>query len=128
MLERTRPGDAILLFRGVEEARDVLPQALRAAGRVVADIAAYKTQTVIDAELGAKAALADILTFTSASTVTGFLANVPDAGSACAGKVIACIGPITAAAARQAGLNVTVVADEFTIDGLVRALDSAVLA
>lgn len=127
MLERTRPGDAILLFRA-QEARDVLPQALRAAGRVVADIAAYKTQTVIDAELGAKAALADILTFTSASTVTGFLANVPDAGSACAGKVIACIGPITAAAARQAGLNVTVVADEFTIDGLMRALDSAVLA
>jgi uroporphyrinogen III methyltransferase/synthase len=37
-------------------------------------------------------------------------------------KVIACIGPITARAARARGLPVHVEAGEHTIDGLVRAL------
>jgi uroporphyrinogen III methyltransferase/synthase len=127
MLERTREGDRVLLFRA-QEARDVVREALRAAGRSVADVAAYKTRTVVDADLGAKAARADILTFTSASTVTGFVANVPDAAGVCAGKVVACIGPVTAAAARQAGLTVGVVAADFTIDGLMHALDTAVPA
>jgi uroporphyrinogen III methyltransferase/synthase len=125
ILERTRPGDGILLFRA-QEAREVLPQGLRAAGRIVADVAAYKTRTVIDAEFAAKAARADILTFTSASTVSGFVANVPDAATAAAGKIVACIGPVTAQAARRAGLRVDVVAEAFTIEGLVRALDNAV--
>jgi uroporphyrinogen III methyltransferase/synthase len=125
MLERTAQGDRVLIFRA-QEARDVVPEALRAAGRTVADVAAYKTHAVVDPELSAKAARADILTFTSASTVSGFLANVPNAAEVCAGKVVACIGPVTAAAARQAGLHVGAVADDFTIDGLVRALDTAV--
>jgi uroporphyrinogen III methyltransferase/synthase len=124
LLARTRSGDRVLLFRA-QEARDVVPAALRAAGRTVDDVAAYKTHTVVDADLGAKAARADILTFTSSSAVAGFIANVPDAAAVCAGKVVACIGPITAATAREAGLSVGVVADAFTIDGLVSALDRA---
>jgi uroporphyrinogen III methyltransferase/synthase len=48
--------------------------------------------------------------------------------SVCAGKIVACIGPVTAATARAAGLHVDVVAGAFTIDGLVRALDNAVSA
>jgi uroporphyrinogen III methyltransferase/synthase len=36
--------------------------------------------------------------------------------------VIACIGPITADAARECGLNVDVIANEYTTDGLVQAL------
>lgn len=127
MLERTRPGDRVLLFRA-QEARDVVPDALRAADRTVDDCAAYKTHTVVDADLAEKATAADIWTFTSSSTVTGFIANVPDAVAASAGKTVACIGPITAATAREAGLRVDVVAESFTVDGLVRALDSAVSA
>jgi uroporphyrinogen III methyltransferase/synthase len=127
MLERTRPGDRILLFRA-QEARDVVPDALRSAGRHVDDVAAYKTHIVADPELATKAADADILTFTSSSTVAGFLANVPDAVNACSGKIVACIGPVTAATAREAGLRVDVVADAFTIEGLIRALDTAVSA
>jgi uroporphyrinogen III methyltransferase/synthase len=127
MLERTGRDDRVLLFRA-QEARDVVPETLRAAGRIVADVAAYKTRTVIDPDLRAKAARADILTFSSSSTVTGFIANVPDAVSVCAGKAVACIGPVTAATARDAGLRVGVIADAFTIEGLVRALDRAVPA
>jgi uroporphyrinogen III methyltransferase / synthase len=127
MLERTGRDNRVLLFRA-QEARDVVPRTLRAAGRIVADVAAYKTRTVIDPELRMKAARADILTFTSSSTVTGFIANVPDAVSVCAGKIVACIGPVTAATARDAGLHVGAIADAFTIEGLVRALDRAVPA
>jgi uroporphyrinogen III methyltransferase/synthase len=127
LLERTVAGDSLLLFRA-QEARDVVPDALRAAGRRVDDVAAYKTRTVVDHELAEKAAGADILTFTSASTVAGFVANVPDAGRACAEKIVACIGPVTAAAARDAGLHVDVVPGTFTVDGLVRALDAAISA
>ncbi|MSX88893.1 MAG: hypothetical protein F2754_16040, partial [Actinobacteria bacterium] len=36
--------------------------------------------------------------------------------------VVACIGPVTAAAARERGVDVTVEADPHTIDGLVDAL------
>jgi uroporphyrinogen III methyltransferase/synthase len=41
---------------------------------------------------------------------------------------VACIGPVTAAAARDAGLHVDVVPGTFTVDGLVRALDAAISA
>jgi uroporphyrinogen III methyltransferase/synthase len=57
ILDRTRPGDRVLLFRA-QEARDVVPQTLRAAGRIVADVAAYKTRTVVDPDLAPKAARA----------------------------------------------------------------------
>ncbi len=127
LLERTQPGDRVLLFRA-QEARDVVPEALRAAGRVVVDVAAYKTRTLIDPDLADKAAVADIITFTSSSTVSGFVANVADAAARCAGKLVACIGPVTATTAREIGIRVDVVADEFTVEGLVRALDTAVSA
>jgi uroporphyrinogen-III synthase len=39
--------------------------------------------------------------------------------------IVVCIGPITAATAREAGLTVDVVAEEHTIDGLVQALVEA---
>jgi uroporphyrinogen-III synthase len=39
--------------------------------------------------------------------------------------VVACIGPATAEAARRAGLEVTVVADEHGVEGLVRAVLAA---
>ena len=35
---------------------------------------------------------------------------------------IACIGPITSQTARELGLNVVIEAEEFTIDGLLKAI------
>ncbi len=59
-----------------------------------------------------------MITFTSPSTVDGYLAlsggRVP--------PVVACIGPVTAEAARQAGLTVDVVAAEHSDAGLVAGL------
>ena len=39
--------------------------------------------------------------------------------------VVVCIGPVTAATARDAGLPVTTVADPHTVDGLLAALVAA---
>jgi uroporphyrinogen-III synthase len=127
LLTRTAPDDRILIFRA-QEARDVLPDTLREHGRVADVVAAYKTRFVDDPELAAKTARADIVTFTSSSTIAGFVHNVPSAAHTLARKTVAAIGPITAQTARDAGIRVDVVADEFTVDGLLAALGAAVVA
>jgi uroporphyrinogen III methyltransferase/synthase len=117
-------GDRILLYRA-QEARDILPERLTAAGRPVTDVAAYKTVFTGDPQFAQRVAESDIVTFTSASTVNGFVHNLGSpqtAREACAGKTVACIGPITAQAAKDAGLPVHVVAPEHTVEGLVEAL------
>lgn len=121
LLARTTPGERILIYRA-QDARDVLPDTLREHGRIVDDVAAYATRIVDDPGLRASAARADIVTFTSASSVAGFVHNVPAAGELLAAKVVAAIGPITARAARDAGIRVDVVPDTFTVEGLVHAL------
>ncbi|HEY4440228.1 MAG TPA: uroporphyrinogen-III C-methyltransferase [Candidatus Elarobacter sp.] len=121
LLARTAPGDRVLVFRA-EEAREILPQTLRDAGRLVDVVAAYATRLVDDPELAAKAERADIVTFTSTSTVNGFVRNVAHARDVLAPKLVAAIGPITAQAAREAGIRVDVVAHEFTVEGLLDAL------
>jgi uroporphyrinogen III methyltransferase/synthase len=121
LLARTQSGERVLLYRA-QEARDVLPETLRLHGRTVDVVAAYRTRFVDDPELGAKTERADIVTFTSSSTVAGFVHNVPDAARALATKRVAAIGPITAQTAREHGIRVDVVAEEFTVDGLLFAL------
>jgi uroporphyrinogen III methyltransferase/synthase len=124
LVDRTRPGDRVLLF-GAEGMRDVIAERLRSAGRTVESVAAYATSSVRDPEIAEAAERADVWTFTSASTVRGFVANVPDASALARTKLVACIGPVTADAAREAGLAPAVVAAEYTVDGLIAALELA---
>ncbi len=92
-------------------------------------VASYKTRFVVDPELRARAERADIVTFTSSSTVHGFAHNVADdATVVLARKMVAAIGPITAATARGLGIRVDVVAEEFTVEGLLAALEAGVTA
>jgi len=126
LIETTRDGERILIYRA-QEARDVLPTMLEDAGRSVTVVAAYKTIFEVDPEFAAKVASADVLTFTSASTVRGFAALLGGSEAACAaarGKLVACIGPITADAADEIGIHVDVVADVYTTDGLLDALEA----
>ena len=125
LLERTRPGDRVLIFRA-QEARDVLPDALRDAQRSADVVAAYKTSLIDDPALLERAEGADIVTFTSASTVDGFVHNVADAVAVLSTKTVAAIGRITAARAREHGIRVDVVAADSTVEGLVLALTSGV--
>ncbi|MDP9023798.1 MAG: uroporphyrinogen-III C-methyltransferase [Candidatus Eremiobacteraeota bacterium] len=126
LIEATADGEHILIYRA-QDARDVLPEMLVDAGRRATVIAAYKTSFESDPRFAEKVARADVLTFTSASTVRGFahlLGGDEPAVQAAAAKVVACIGPITAEAATEIGLRVDVVADVFTSDGLLDALQA----
>jgi len=100
-------------------AREALVDGLEHRGAVVHEIAAYRTTelSVRRADLGP----VDAVTFTSSSTVRGFLAGgpVPD------GAKVVCIGPITAQTAREHGLDVAAVAEHYTEDGLIAALGAA---
>jgi uroporphyrinogen III methyltransferase/synthase len=124
VIRQSRPGDRVLVYRAAE-ARDVLPRMLDEAGRPATTVAAYKTVVAGDNGFAQKAARADVLTFTSASTVRGFATLVGGDAAAVAaarGRCVACIGPITAQAATEIGLDVDVVASVFTTSGLLDAL------
>ena len=118
LLEVFPPGDGSVLIARAAEARDVLPEGLRERGWSVDVVEAYRTvQGEASAQALAEAGDADIVTFTSSSTVRNFLAvcgAVP--------PVVACIGPVTAATAREHGLTVSIEAEVHTIDGLLAAL------
>ena len=121
-------GRRVLLARAAG-ARPVLPQALSAAGALVEEVVLYQTLIPEGLPPEAKTLLAeqtpDLVTFTSSSTVTHFieLARRHHLGHLLAAQA-ACIGPITGRTARQAGLNVMVEADVYTVPGLVAAIQA----
>ena len=102
-------------------ARDVLPDALRERGAEVDAVALYETVREQPEPAAIEAARdADYVTFTSASTVR----NLSEAlgGELPAGARVVSIGPITSAAAREAGIEVAVEASRHDVDGLIEAL------
>jgi uroporphyrinogen III methyltransferase/synthase len=65
----------------------------------------------------------DCVTFTASSTVENFVGAIGDeAGRLLSNSRVACIGPITADAARGHGIRVDAEATEYTIPGLVEAV------
>lgn len=113
-------GRGVLIARAAE-ARDVLPEALRQRGAEVAVIALYETLLEeADPETIDAARAADYVTFTSASTVANLVAALGERHHLSA-RVIS-IGPITSAAAREAGLEVSAEAERHDIEGLLQAL------
>lgn len=113
-------GPGRVLLPQAAGARPVLADGLSAKGWAVEVVEAYRTVAATPtAEALARAADADAITFTSASTVHGYL-DVVAPGSLPA--VVVTIGPVTSAAARSAGLDVTVEASPHTVDGVVEAL------
>lgn len=109
----------VLLARAAV-ARDVLPDGLRDLGWRVDVVDAYRTVPVEHTpSMMETIAEADVVTFTSSSTVDNWIGAF---GVDTLPKMVACIGPITADTARRAGMRVDVVADVHTIEGLVDAL------
>lgn len=120
-------GRWVLLPRA-EIARKTLPEAIVAAGGMAHEIAVYQT---LPAEpdpdgLAALKSEVDAVTFTSPSTVTNFVEIVRREGlnplQLPGNPLIACIGPITQKAAQEAGFSDTVVAEEYTSEGIVMLL------
>jgi uroporphyrinogen III methyltransferase/synthase len=127
LLAKGVKGSRVLIPRALE-AREVLPEKLTEAGAEVELVTAY--ETVLD-DAGAsdlkhmlESGEIDIITFTSSSTVKNFAALLDGLDlSQLPGNIkVACIGPVTAETAKELGLKVDLVAREYTIPGLVKAL------
>lgn len=120
------PRGARILLARAAEARDLLPEGLRAAGARVDLVPAYVTRPDREGAAAIRRLVdersLDWITFTSSSTVRRF---VDAAGSRTGGARVAAIGPITAGTARELGLEPTAVARSYTIPGLVEALAAA---
>jgi uroporphyrinogen-III synthase len=94
---------------------------------VVDDVAVYRNvpADIDSAMLSELNKGVDVVAFTSGSTVRNFVAAVktqPGGDDLLSSLRFACIGPATADAARESGLNVDVVAGVHTTDGLIDAL------
>jgi uroporphyrinogen III methyltransferase/synthase len=109
------------LIARAAEARDVLPDALRARGAEVDVVALYETvaEPLTEAQLEAVGG-ADYVTFTSSSTVRFFFDAAGERLRP--GTRLVSIGPVTSAALREHGLEPHVEASRHDIDGLVEAL------
>lgn len=118
-----------VLIPRARQARDVLPETLRAAGVTVDVVTAYETRPASAAqgerlrELIASSGI-DAVLFTSSSTVTSTLELLGSGGAELLSRVtVASIGPVTTRTALDHGLTVHVTAETYTVDGLLDALE-----
>jgi uroporphyrinogen-III synthase len=119
-------GSGRVLCARADIAPEGLEEALARKGWVAVRVDAYRTVFATSLPREARDALrrgeVNAVTFTSASTVRGFIDAL---GAAKGTPKVVCIGPVTAAAARDAGLRPAAVAKAHTIEGLVAALERA---
>ena len=131
-----------VLLPRADIAREALARELAARGAFVHAVPVYRTVPASPDSRGLAELRrgVDAVTFTSSSTVRNFVALVSGGAKyvdpAIVGRMardglpmpslghaaIACIGPVTAQTAREAGLPVDIVASDYTMDGLVAAL------
>jgi uroporphyrinogen III methyltransferase/synthase len=122
-------GLGILLPRAAQ-ARELLPAELEKMGASVHVVEAYRTikaqaDKSIVRELMEERRV-HMVTFTSSSTVHNFVEAFPEEGERffrwMEDVSVACIGPVTADTAEKRGLKVSLVAGEYTIESLTRAI------
>jgi uroporphyrinogen III methyltransferase/synthase len=111
------------LLARAEQAREVLPAELSKMGAIVDEAVAYRTVPETDDVSGGIARFrtegADLITFTSSSTVENFMAlQLPLP----AGLRTASIGPITTETMKKLGLRVDIEARQYDIPGLIAAV------
>jgi uroporphyrinogen III methyltransferase/synthase len=115
-----------ILLPRAEGARRELVRGLRAQGARVDELPLYVAAPPgapePDALRRLRAGEVDVVTFASSSAVYNLVKLLGGDTAPLKKPLIACIGPITARTARDAGLEVAVEAKEHTIPGLVRAL------
>ncbi len=116
----------VLLARALV-ARDALPELLRQAGSQVSVVPVYET---VSADCG-EALRAhfekreiDVALFTSSSTVNAVVDTLGARAAELLSQVtVASIGPITSQTLKERGMRVDIEATQFTIDGLLDALE-----
>ena len=135
-LGRAMPkGTGTVLLARADIAPEGLERVLGRKGWTVERVDAYRTRYPGTLPVVARRALAagtvDAVVFTSASTVRGYLKAAggvlrhPAMAAAGHEPKVVCIGPVTAAEARAAGLRVHATAEPHTIEGLVAAVERA---
>jgi len=123
------PVERALVARA-REARDVLPDALRARGAAVDVLALYETVAEpLSPQALERTQGADYITFTSSSTVRFFLdaAGNGDGGLSPQTRIVS-IGPVTSETLREHGLAPHVEAEDHDVEGVIRALLADVVA
>ncbi len=115
-----------MLCARADIAPEGLERAFEAKGWSAVRVDAYRTRMPRSLPPEARAALragsVHAVTFTSASTVRGFLGAL---GPVRGLPKVVCIGPVTAREARARGLTVHAVARPHTVEGLVDAVERA---
>ena len=120
-------GQRVLLARAEDVPPDLV-RGLEILGAEVHQVAVYRTIPAQPVSAAKKMLLKgdiDVITFASSSTVRNLVAQMGEGWPACNKAKVACIGPVTAAAAQRAGLKVDIIAKEHTITGLVQAIEEA---
>jgi uroporphyrinogen III methyltransferase/synthase len=124
--------DLRILIPRAKVAREVLPSRLRDLGAQVDVVEAYQTvlPKITPASLKKlfEESRIDVITFTSSSTVTNLAALMgsTDLSDMLKTALVACIGPVTAEAARKFGLTNIIQPDVYTAAELVHAITTAV--
>jgi uroporphyrinogen-III synthase len=117
-------GRGRVLCARADIAPEGLETAVEAKGWAATRVDAYRTKMPralpAEAREGLRAGQVDAVTFTSASTVRGFIGAL---GVVSGSPKVVCIGPVTAKEARTHGLTVHAVAKPHTMEGLVSALE-----
>jgi uroporphyrinogen III methyltransferase/synthase len=125
LAERDVAGKRVLWPRA-RGARRALAVGLERLGATVDEVPLYSAAVPKEVDTEAMSRLrageVDIVTFASSSAVRNLLKMLGGDRAPLEKPVIACIGPVTAATARRAGLRVDVEAPEHTIEGLLAAL------
>jgi uroporphyrinogen III methyltransferase/synthase len=122
---------ARFLLPRADSGREVLADVLRKSGAEVTDVTAYRlmlTEAGREEEPDIYRMLLegkiDVVTFTSASTVRNFVRTMgrEQAADLLQQTTVACIGPVTAEAAAQLGIQTSILPQEFTVPALVDAI------
>lgn len=122
-----------VLWPRAMDAREVLATRLRARGAHVDDVVVYRSvPAALPIDAAERVRGVHAVSFASPSAVRAFVDafGVDPSGDTeplggTRGPLVACIGPVTEAAARALGVRVDAVADPCTVHGLVHALERA---
>jgi uroporphyrinogen III methyltransferase/synthase len=117
-----------ILLPRAKKARSVLPKELTRQGAQVNEVTAYQTLAVAEQSEDLIKALSqreiDLVTFTSSSTAINFRQLLPDDQfqDLMHTVQVASIGPITSETAIKLGFQISIEAQDFTIEGLCQAI------
>lgn len=125
MTEAGVDGKRVLIPHG-DLARPELATGLRVAGAQVDEVSAYRTIQPLEARGAALDALrrggVDVVALASPSSLRNLVTMLGVQVTCLQYVKLVCIGPTTAAAVRDLRLEPAAIADEHTLDGLVRAI------